>query len=119
MKHHIWVEQGATEAQMATWMARLALNKEGVLYEDKLVQIGLKTALTGCDPLRQPDVCVYIYVYMYIYISIYIYIYICIYIYIYVYIYVYMYIYICIYMYINVCIYIYIYMYMHMHNIYM
>ncbi|KAJ1471938.1 Coatomer/clathrin adaptor appendage, Ig-like subdomain-containing protein [Baffinella frigidus] len=28
-------------------MARLALNKEGVLYEDKLVQIGLKTALTA------------------------------------------------------------------------
>mmetsp|Transcript_54318 Transcript_54318/g.129098 ORF Transcript_54318/g.129098 Transcript_54318/m.129098 type:complete len:757 (-) Transcript_54318:201-2471(-) len=38
---------GATEVQMATWMARLALNKEGVLYEDKLVQIGLKTALTA------------------------------------------------------------------------
>jgi hypothetical protein len=32
---------------MAQWMARLAVNKEGVLYEDKLVQIGLKTALTG------------------------------------------------------------------------
>jgi len=41
---------------MAQWMARLAVNKEGVLYEDKLVQIGLKTALTGTKlPRSRPE----------------------------------------------------------------
>ena len=50
------------------YISRLALNKEGVLYEDKLVQIGLKTALTGCEPFRKPQTYIYLSIYLYIYI---------------------------------------------------
>jgi len=38
---------GATPDQMAAWLARLAVNKEGVLYEDSFTQIGVKTDYSG------------------------------------------------------------------------
>mmetsp|Transcript_18177 Transcript_18177/g.28199 ORF Transcript_18177/g.28199 Transcript_18177/m.28199 type:complete len:671 (-) Transcript_18177:202-2214(-) len=38
---------GATPEQMAQWHSRLALNKEGILYEDSVVQIGMKTDYSG------------------------------------------------------------------------
>eukprot|EP00960_Hanusia_phi_P057001 763418-Hanusia_phi.AAC.25 len=34
---------GATYEQMYNWLVRLAVNKEGVLYEDSFVQIGVKS----------------------------------------------------------------------------
>ena len=34
---------GATYEQMFNWLVRLAVNKEGILYEDSFVQIGIKS----------------------------------------------------------------------------
>jgi len=38
---------GVTAEQLQQWFLRLAVNKEGVLYEDAFIQIGLKTQYDG------------------------------------------------------------------------